>query len=208
MSSTGNQACVSQLPARESWHNNSERGQTLQSHKQLVVTRSQRKPNKVVACCVTQLVDTCRKADFTDMVIVQETRGEPGILITVIVWLLVDGASSKVANTTSPWVTDCLIVSHLPYGPTAYFSIANCVMRHDIPDRVRPLPTLLTLGRCISSVTDWCRWLTSTTTTTPSQGTVSEAYPHLIFHNFKTTLVRALPQPASSHFKRRAAVLP
>lgn len=36
---------------------------------------------------MTQLVDTCRKADFTDMVIVQETRGEPGILITVVVWL-------------------------------------------------------------------------------------------------------------------------
>uniref|UniRef100_A0A2K5D5P8 Brix domain-containing protein n=1 Tax=Aotus nancymaae TaxID=37293 RepID=A0A2K5D5P8_AOTNA len=27
-----------------------------------------------------------------------------------------------------------LIVSHLPFGPTAYFTLCNVVMRHDIPD--------------------------------------------------------------------------
>lgn len=27
------------------------------------------------------------------------------------------------------------MVSHLPYGPTAYFSLNNAVMRHDIEDR-------------------------------------------------------------------------
>ena len=42
---------------------------------------------------------------------------------------------------------DALIVSHLPYGPTAHFSLSGAVMRHDIEGR----------------------------------GTVSEAYPHLIF---------------------------
>jgi len=47
-----------------------------------------------------------------------------------------------------------MIVSHFPYGPTAYFTLNNVVLRHDIPDR----------------------------------GTVSEAYPHLIFHNFTTKL--------------------
>lgn len=26
------------------------------------------------------------------------------------------------------------IVSHLPFGPTAYFTLCNVVMRHDIPD--------------------------------------------------------------------------
>lgn len=26
-----------------------------------------------------------------------------------------------------------MIVSHLPYGPTAYFGLFNCVMRHDLP---------------------------------------------------------------------------
>ena len=30
-------------------------------------------------------------------------------------------------------VADGLIVSHLPYGPTAYFTLTNVVMRHDIP---------------------------------------------------------------------------
>ncbi len=28
-----------------------------------------------------------------------------------------------------------MIVSHFPYGPTAYFSLHNVVLRHDIPDR-------------------------------------------------------------------------
>ena len=49
---------------------------------------------------------------------------------------------------------DGIIVSHLPYGPTAYFTLSNVVMRHDIPD----------------------------------VGTMSEAYPHLIFHNFSSRL--------------------
>lgn len=38
---------------------------------------------------------------------VQETRGEP----------------------------DGLIVCHLPLGPTAFFTLSNCVLRHDIADR-------------------------------------------------------------------------
>ena len=33
--------------------------------------------------------------------------------------------------------SDAMMVSHLPYGPTAMFSLSNCVMRHDIEDRVR-----------------------------------------------------------------------
>ena len=28
---------------------------------------------------------------------------------------------------------DGLVVSHLPFGPTAYFTLSNTVMRHDIP---------------------------------------------------------------------------
>ena len=50
--------------------------------------------------------------------------------------------------------TDGLVVCHLPYGPTASFTLSNTVMRHDLPD----------------------------------VGTMSEAFPHLIFHNFKTNL--------------------
>jgi len=48
--------------------------------------------------------------------------------------------------------TDGLVISHLPHGPTAYYTLFNTVMRHDIPD----------------------------------VGTMSEQYPHLIFHNFTT----------------------
>lgn len=56
---------------------------------------------------VGELVGACRSSDFTDMIVVQETRGEP----------------------------DGLIVCHLPLGPTAFFTLSNCVLRHDIADR-------------------------------------------------------------------------
>lgn len=49
---------------------------------------------------------------------------------------------------------DGLVVCHLPFGPTAYFTLYNVVMRHDVPDI----------------------------------GTMSEAFPHLIFHNFTSQL--------------------
>ena len=55
---------------------------------------------------IDELVEACRKADFSDIVVVSETRGMP----------------------------DGLIISHLPYGPTAYFTLSNCVLRHDIPE--------------------------------------------------------------------------
>lgn len=75
---------------------------------------------------IKEIVDAAKGADFTDVVLLQETRGEP----------------------------DAMIVSHLPFGPTVSFSLSNAVLRHDIEDR----------------------------------GTVSEAAPHLIFHNFGTKL--------------------
>mmetsp|Transcript_8649 Transcript_8649/g.19004 ORF Transcript_8649/g.19004 Transcript_8649/m.19004 type:complete len:286 (-) Transcript_8649:208-1065(-) len=53
-----------------------------------------------------ELVEACKKADFTDMVVLSETRGQP----------------------------DGMIISHLPFGPTAYFTLSSCVLRHDIPD--------------------------------------------------------------------------
>ena len=53
---------------------------------------------------VEELVDVCRSSDFTDIVIVQETRGNP----------------------------DGLVICHLPFGPTAFFTLSNCVQRHDI----------------------------------------------------------------------------
>lgn len=55
---------------------------------------------------LSQLVSACKANDVTDLVIVHEHRGEP----------------------------DGLVVCHLPFGPTASFSLSNTVMRHDIPD--------------------------------------------------------------------------
>ena len=49
--------------------------------------------------------------DFSDLVILHETRGEP----------------------------DGIIVSHLPHGPTAYFGVSNVVLRHDLRDKVGPV---------------------------------------------------------------------
>jgi U3 small nucleolar ribonucleoprotein protein IMP4 len=49
---------------------------------------------------IDELVNSCKTADFSDLVIVNETRGMP----------------------------DAMIVCHLPYGPTAYFTLTNCVV--------------------------------------------------------------------------------
>lgn len=51
-----------------------------------------------------QLVESCKSNDVTDLIIAHETRGNP----------------------------DGLIISHLPFGPTAYFQLTNVVLRHDI----------------------------------------------------------------------------
>lgn len=53
-----------------------------------------------------ELMEACKKAEFTDVIILSETRGMP----------------------------DGMIISHLPFGPTAYFTLSNCVLRHDIPE--------------------------------------------------------------------------
>ncbi|KAI8817082.1 anticodon-binding protein [Fimicolochytrium jonesii] len=53
------------------------------------------------------IVEACRSNEATDLVILHEHRGQP----------------------------DGLVISHFPYGPTAYFTLHNVVLRHDIPDR-------------------------------------------------------------------------
>ncbi len=54
-----------------------------------------------------EIVEACRSNEVTDLVIFHEHRGEP----------------------------DGMVVCHFPYGPTAYFSLHNVILRHDIPDR-------------------------------------------------------------------------
>lgn len=55
---------------------------------------------------VGELVDAARSGGFSDLVVVHEHRGEP----------------------------DGIVISHLPFGPTAYFGLVNTVARHDIKD--------------------------------------------------------------------------
>jgi U3 small nucleolar ribonucleoprotein protein IMP4 len=56
------------------------------------------------------LMGLCRRHEITDLIIVHGTHGDP----------------------------DCLVISHLPYGPTAYFSLQNVIMRRQI-ENVPPL---------------------------------------------------------------------
>eukprot|EP00760_Papus_ankaliazontas_P010607 PhM_4_TR14372/c0_g1_i1/m.98108/K14561/IMP4; U3 small nucleolar ribonucleoprotein protein IMP4 len=59
---------------------------------------------------VNEMFEVARANNFTDVVVVGETRGEP----------------------------DSLVISHLPFGPSIRFTLFNTVMRHDI-EGVLPL---------------------------------------------------------------------
>ena len=59
------------------------------------------------ATSLADVVAAARDADFSDIVVVQETRGEP----------------------------DAMLISHLPYGPTAHFTLSGAVLRHEIEGR-------------------------------------------------------------------------
>jgi len=56
------------------------------------------------ASTMADVVAAAKGADFTDIVALHETRGEP----------------------------DAMIVSHLPFGPTVHFTLSGAVLRHDI----------------------------------------------------------------------------
>ena len=60
---------------------------------------------------VKDLVEVCKKNDFTDLIILHENRGQP----------------------------DGMIISHMPMGPTAYFGLANVVLRHDIKEGINKI---------------------------------------------------------------------
>ncbi|KAL0234135.1 hypothetical protein PCE1_001173 [Barthelona sp. PCE] len=55
---------------------------------------------------VPELVDIARRYDVTDLIVCHEHQGVP----------------------------DGLIISHMPYGPTAYFALENTILRHDLED--------------------------------------------------------------------------
>ncbi|CAH8380606.1 unnamed protein product [Eruca vesicaria subsp. sativa] len=53
---------------------------------------------------ISEIIEAARSHDYSDVIFVTENRGKP----------------------------DGLIVSHLPFGPTAYFELLNVVTRHEI----------------------------------------------------------------------------
>ncbi|KAE9555412.1 hypothetical protein FO519_001349 [Halicephalobus sp. NKZ332] len=55
---------------------------------------------------VKSIMKACKENGVTDVIFVHETRGRP----------------------------DSMIISHLPHGPTAFFSLHDVVMRHDLPE--------------------------------------------------------------------------
>jgi len=79
------------------------------------------------AYVVKDLVHLGRSNDVTDLILIHEHRGQPS----------------------------GLIISHLPHGPTCYFSLTDVIERHDLPEK---------------------------------PANMSEAPPHLIFHNFSSKL--------------------
>uniref|UniRef100_A0A1J3IBU2 U3 small nucleolar ribonucleoprotein IMP4 n=1 Tax=Noccaea caerulescens TaxID=107243 RepID=A0A1J3IBU2_NOCCA len=58
---------------------------------------------------ISEIMETARSHDFTDVILVHEHRGVP----------------------------DGLVVSHLPFGPTAYFQLLNVVTRHETQEKVK-----------------------------------------------------------------------
>jgi len=60
---------------------------------------------------VDELMESCRQSEYSDVVIVQETRGQP----------------------------DGLVICHLPLGPTAFFSLHGAVLRHDLDPPAAPM---------------------------------------------------------------------
>lgn len=61
---------------------------------------------------IKSLVKSCASNNISDLVIVTETHGKP----------------------------DGMIISHLPYGPTAFFTLHNVVTRHSIKDQAPGVP--------------------------------------------------------------------
>jgi U3 small nucleolar ribonucleoprotein protein IMP4 len=73
---------------------------------------------------VSELAEACRANDVTDLIVLHEHRGVPGTKTQLYHYPL---------WTFTP-LSDAMIVSHFPHGPTVYFTLSNVVLRHDIPN--------------------------------------------------------------------------
>jgi len=86
--------------------NPSQRLVTFQKELKLILPNSTRVNRG--SYVLKDLTKICQTNNFTDLIMIHETRGEP----------------------------DGLIVSHMPYGPTTYFGLSNVVLRHDLKNKV------------------------------------------------------------------------
>lgn len=70
---------------------------------------------------MNDLQDLCHRNEVTDLLIINEHRGQP----------------------------DSLILSHFPHGPTAYFSLHNVVLRHDLNNSSSGEDKLEKVSECV-----------------------------------------------------------
>lgn len=70
---------------------------------------------------VKELAEACRANEVTDLIVLHEHRGKPGVCVL--------SSSSGLVNNE---FADAMIVSHFPHGPTVYFTLHNVNLRHDI----------------------------------------------------------------------------
>lgn len=73
---------------------------------------------------VKELAEACRANEVTDLIVLHEHRGVPGACTQPQSWQNVGKPPGS--------LTDAMIVSHFPHGPTVYFTLHNVQLRHDI----------------------------------------------------------------------------
>lgn len=70
---------------------------------------------------IKDLSEACRANDVTDLIVLHEHRGIPGMLMF-----------PPPLRIFCSLYLDAMIVSHFPHGPTVYFNLSNVQLRHDI----------------------------------------------------------------------------
>ena len=75
---------------------------------------------------VKELAEACRANDVTDLIILHEHRGVPGSSHFPI-------SFRSFHSLQNFLISDAMIVSHFPHGPTVYFTLHSVNLRHDLP---------------------------------------------------------------------------
>lgn len=75
---------------------------------------------------IKELAEACRANEVTDLIVLHEHRGIPGLFFSVLI------AEAGIEIYVFAFYSDAMIVSHFPHGPTVYFTLNNVQLRHDI----------------------------------------------------------------------------